>query len=170
LLAADGPKQVRKEDLVTFMQKHCPGEVQNVDQWMSDNTGDQLVEDALTLFGEAPKHVLLGSMEMRIPNLTELNISENWLGQAGTLKVAQSLAFSVSVCIIPDIHCQTDIHMVCFYCHKLFLKTGLSKLTFGDKLAVSMSTDMKEADFRGKLKPYEGLLVAAFLPKCRCIG
>jgi Ran GTPase-activating protein (RanGAP) involved in mRNA processing and transport len=41
----------------------------------------------------------------------------------------------------------------------------LMTLTFGDK-QVTMTTDMTEANFRGKLKSHEALLVAAFLPKC----
>jgi hypothetical protein len=43
---------------------------------------------------------------------------------------------------------------------------AMSKLTFGDKQVVTMTTDMTEANFSGKLKSYEALIVAAFLPKC----
>ena len=43
---------------------------------------------------------------------------------------------------------------------------AMSKLTFGDKQVVTMTTDMTEANFGGKLKSYEALIVAAFLPKC----
>jgi hypothetical protein len=43
----------------------------------------------------------------------------------------------------------------------------MSKLTFGDKQqVVTMTTDMTEANFSGKLKSYEAQIVAAFLPKC----
>jgi hypothetical protein len=40
------------------------------------------------------------------------------------------------------------------------------KLTFGDKQVVTMTTEMTEANFSGKLKSYEAQIVAAFLPKC----
>ena len=43
---------------------------------------------------------------------------------------------------------------------------ALAKLTFGDKQVVTMTTEMTEANFSGKLKSYEAQIVAAFLPKC----
>ena len=43
---------------------------------------------------------------------------------------------------------------------------ALQTITFGDKRAVTMNVDMKEADFGGKLKGYEAHIVAAFFPKC----
>jgi hypothetical protein len=43
---------------------------------------------------------------------------------------------------------------------------AMSKLTFGDKQVVTMTTDMTEANFSGKLESYEALIVATFLPKC----
>jgi hypothetical protein len=42
----------------------------------------------------------------------------------------------------------------------------LTKLAFGDTQVVTMTTKMTEANFGGKLKSYEALIVAAFLPKC----
>jgi hypothetical protein len=42
----------------------------------------------------------------------------------------------------------------------------LTKLTFGDKQVVSITTEMTEANFSGKLTFYEAQIVAAFLPKC----
>jgi hypothetical protein len=45
-------------------------------------------------------------------------------------------------------------------------KGALTKLTFGDKQVVTMTTEMTEADFSGKLESHEALIVAAFLPKC----
>jgi hypothetical protein len=45
-------------------------------------------------------------------------------------------------------------------------KGALVKLTFGDKQVVTMTTEMTEANFSGKLKSYEAQIVAAFLPKC----
>jgi hypothetical protein len=42
----------------------------------------------------------------------------------------------------------------------------LTKLTFGDTQVVTMTTEMTEANFSGKLKSYEAQIVAAFLPKC----
>jgi hypothetical protein len=43
---------------------------------------------------------------------------------------------------------------------------ALTKLTFGDKRVVTMTTEMTEANFSGKLESYEAQIVAAFLPKC----
>jgi hypothetical protein len=43
---------------------------------------------------------------------------------------------------------------------------AISTLTFGDKQAVTMTTEKTEANFSGKLKSYEAQIVAAFLPKC----
>jgi hypothetical protein len=43
---------------------------------------------------------------------------------------------------------------------------AMSSFTFGDKEAVTMTTAMTEANFRGKLYSYEAQMVAAFLPKC----
>jgi hypothetical protein len=46
---------------------------------------------------------------------------------------------------------------------------ALTTLTFGDKHVVTMTTEMTEANFSGKLKSHdlhEALIVAAFLPKC----
>jgi hypothetical protein len=40
------------------------------------------------------------------------------------------------------------------------------KLTFGNKQVVTMTTDMTEANFSGKLKSHEAQIVTAFLPKC----
>jgi hypothetical protein len=45
-------------------------------------------------------------------------------------------------------------------------KGALTKLMFGDKQVVTMTTEMAEADFRGKLESCEAQIVAAFLPKC----
>jgi hypothetical protein len=44
---------------------------------------------------------------------------------------------------------------------------ALTKLMFGDEQPVTMTTEMTEANFSGKLKSYEAQIVAAFLPKCR---
>jgi hypothetical protein len=43
---------------------------------------------------------------------------------------------------------------------------ALTKLKFGDLLVVTMTTEMTEANFSGKLRSYEAQIVAAFLPKC----
>jgi hypothetical protein len=37
---------------------------------------------------------------------------------------------------------------------------------FGDKQVVTMTTEMTEADFSGKLESHEVQIIAAFLPKC----
>jgi hypothetical protein len=43
---------------------------------------------------------------------------------------------------------------------------ALAELTFGDQQVVTMTTEMTEANFSGKLKSHEAQIVAAFLPKC----
>jgi hypothetical protein len=44
---------------------------------------------------------------------------------------------------------------------------ALTELTFGDGTQlVTMTTEMTEANFSGKLQSYEAQIVAAFLPKC----
>jgi hypothetical protein len=43
---------------------------------------------------------------------------------------------------------------------------AISTLTFGDKQAVTMTTEMTEANFSGKLYSSDAQIVAAFLPKC----
>jgi hypothetical protein len=48
---------------------------------------------------------------------------------------------------------------------------ALTKLTCGDKQVVTMTTQMTEANFSGKLeaigsRSYQAQIVAAFLPKC----
>jgi hypothetical protein len=43
---------------------------------------------------------------------------------------------------------------------------ALSSFTFGDKQAVTMTTEMTDANYSGKLEPHEAQIVAAFLPKC----
>jgi hypothetical protein len=78
--------------------------------------------------------------------ITELNISSNDLGlddnhlddTSGVIAIADA---------IPDMG-------------------ALTKLMFGQK-PVTMTTEMTEADFSGKLRAYEAQIVAAFLPNCR---
>ena len=43
---------------------------------------------------------------------------------------------------------------------------ALSSFTFGDKQVITMTTEMTEANFGGRLFGYEAQIVAAFLPKC----
>jgi hypothetical protein len=47
---------------------------------------------------------------------------------------------------------------------------ALTQLMFGDKQVVTMTTEMTEANFSGKLKSFEAQIVAAFLPKCTRIS
>jgi hypothetical protein len=43
----------------------------------------------------------------------------------------------------------------------------MTKLTFGDKLVVTMTTTMAEMDFSGKALGVSGaIMLSAFLPKC----
>jgi hypothetical protein len=78
--------------------------------------------------------------------ITELNISSNHLGMDSNY--IQDLSGVIALAdAIPDMR-------------------ALSSFTFGDKQAVTMTTEMTDANFSGKLNPYEAKIVAAFLPKC----
>jgi hypothetical protein len=46
---------------------------------------------------------------------------------------------------------------------------ALSKLTFGDKQVVTLTTQMKEVNVSGKLESYEAQIIVAFLPKCMSV-
>jgi hypothetical protein len=76
--------------------------------------------------------------------LTELNISNcaDYTGDSDGPGFAQELAVGISG------------------------NGALTKLTFGDKQMVTMTTVTTEASFSGKLESYEAQIVAAFLPKC----
>jgi hypothetical protein len=79
--------------------------------------------------------------------ITELNISSNNLGYNSDGKYETSGVIAIADAI-PDMR-------------------AMSKLTFGDKQPViTMTTEMAEANFSGKLKSYEVHIIAAFLPKC----
>jgi hypothetical protein len=55
------------------------------------------------------------------------------------------------------------LSVVCYYPQDM---GALSSFTFGAKQAVTMTTEMTDANFSGKLNPHEAQIVAAFLPKC----
>jgi hypothetical protein len=78
--------------------------------------------------------------------ITELNISDNRLGKNKLLDNVTSGVNAIADAI-PGMG-------------------AISTLTFGDKQAVTMTTEMAEANFSGKLYSYEAQVVAAFLPKC----
>jgi hypothetical protein len=81
---------------------------------------------------------ILCEVSVKDKALTELDVSGKNLGREGALVVAQYLDGN----------------------------EALTKLTFGDKPVVNMTTEMTEASFSGKLESYEAQIVAAFLPKC----
>jgi hypothetical protein len=78
--------------------------------------------------------------------ITELNISSNYLGYSSDGKRDTSGVIAIADAI-PDMGAMTSF-------------------TFGDEQVVTMTTEMTEANFSGKLKSYEAQIVAAFLPKC----
>ena len=96
------------------------------------------IDQAKDLVGVLNKHPTLKTLCGNSGNETELDMSGKMRGAGDTIM------------LVPDI-----------------IDNGaMSKLTFGDKQAVTMTTDMTEADFSGKLESYEVQIVAAFLPKC----
>ena len=79
-----------------------------------------------------------------------------------------SLSHSPSLCVLASIprHPPSPIpyRHPPTYCHS----GALEAITFGDKQAVTMKTDMTEADLSGKQLGASGAIIAAaFLPKCQ---
>jgi hypothetical protein len=80
--------------------------------------------------------------------ITELNISDNKLGLSSGWACGDDTSGVIAIAdAIPDMG-------------------ALTKLAFGDKQVVTMTTEMMEANFSGKLMSHEAQIVAAFLPKC----
>jgi hypothetical protein len=82
--------------------------------------------------------------------ITELNISNNYLGSNSTYEADTSGVIAIAT-VIPSME-------------------AMSSFTFGDKQTVTMTTAMTEANFSGKLFSHEAQMVAAFLPKCTWVS
>jgi hypothetical protein len=67
-------KHVNKQSLVVFLQRHCPEEETNAEEWLQQYTGDQIVADALENFGEAPGYT---TVQNDNGALVKLDISKN---------------------------------------------------------------------------------------------
>jgi hypothetical protein len=105
--------------------------------------------------------------------LTSLDISENDLFAEGTKLLAKALennqimtALSISSNSMTWDGEKHGMSGVAALADVIPGMRALTKLTFGDKQVVTMTTNMTEANFSGKLESYEALIVAAFLPKC----
>jgi hypothetical protein len=81
-------KHVNKQSLVVFLQRHCPEEVTNAEEWLQQFTGDQIVADALENFGEAPGYT---TVQNNIGGMTSLNLASNCLGVEGAKSIAAIL-------------------------------------------------------------------------------
>ncbi len=67
-----------------------------------------------------------------------------------------------------DEHYETDMGGVIAFSDGIKNNGAITTITFGDKQAVTMKTDMTEADLSGKqLGTSCGTIAAAFLPKCQ---
>jgi hypothetical protein len=98
-------------------------------------------EQAQALGNVLKEHATLKSLCGNKGNETELDMSGNpckRLGAEGAIMLAPEIADNGTI----------------------------STLTFGDKQAVTMTTEMTEANFSEKLYSCEAQIVAAFLPKC----
>jgi hypothetical protein len=101
--------------------------------------------------------------------LTSLNLASNYLYEDGAKHVAEAIKVTkcVVVVVLTPVSCPSD-HW--FNCCCLLISPqdngAMSELTFGDKEVVTMTIEMTEVDFSGKLYPWEARIVAAFIPKC----
>jgi hypothetical protein len=100
---------------------------------------DISIDQAKALTSILKEHPTLKSLCGNAGDETELDISGNEMGEDGAIMLAAEIADNGT----------------------------LTKLTFGNKQVVTMTTEMTEANFSGKLKSYEAQIVAAFLPKCK---
>jgi hypothetical protein len=108
--------------------------------------------------------------------LTKLDISENRLhaegikALAGALKgnqVVTTLNIASNDLVLASIYSyDTDMSGVAALADVILGMGALTKLMFVDKQVVTMTTEMTEASFSGKLESHEAQVVAAFLPKC----
>jgi hypothetical protein len=107
--------------------------------------------------------------------LTKLDISKNMLCAAGTKALAEGLKgnqvltklnISGNGMGITSNHGSSDMSGVAALADVIPSMEVLTKLTFGDKQVVTMTTETTQANFGGKLMSYEAQIVAAFLPKC----
>ena len=82
--------------------------------------------------------------------LKELDVSSNLDGKIGSHTKTNGRAFAQELA------------------NGVYANGALEAITFGDKQAVTMKTDMAEADLSGKQLGASGaMIVAAFLPKCQ---
>jgi hypothetical protein len=104
--------------------------------------------------------------------LTSLNMSANRLKGAEAGKALGDAIAANTVLKELDISGgeyrseQGDVGFVQTFAVGLRDNRALTTLMFGDKQVVTMTTEMAEANLRGKLQPQEAQVVAAFLPKC----
>jgi hypothetical protein len=106
--------------------------------------------------------------------LTKLDISKNDLGAEGGMALAAGLKGNQVIAELnigsnllglnPD--GSADTSNVVAIANVIGDMRAMTKLTFGDKQVITMTTEMTEANFSGKLSTNEAKIVAAFLPKC----
>jgi hypothetical protein len=106
--------------------------------------------------------------------LSHFDISNNDLKAEGSIVLAEALKGNQVVTVLNiagnslgyNASWDTDMSGVIALADVILGMGALAKLTFGDKQVVTMTTEMTEANFSGKLMAYEAQIVAAFLPKC----
>jgi hypothetical protein len=89
------------------------------------------------------------------------------IGSEGAKHVAKAIKVSVLLRLFwYQFHAHLTNGSTADVCRYLQDMGTLTKLTFGDKQVVTMTTEMTEANFSGSLMSHEAQIVAAFLLKC----
>jgi hypothetical protein len=177
---------IEPEQLVAFYAEHNPAYVANVDEVLRQHSAQKIIDSCQKKYGAQPT-----TTPRAKGGLSVVNVMGNHIGKE-MLFILQEIMRSkpnlVSLCGIADDATEADLSRLdmdpddaIILASELPDKGALTKLTFGEKQpsgvrphrvqrrmqgVVTMITEMTEANFGGKLKSYEGQIVAAFLPKC----
>jgi hypothetical protein len=138
-------------DRVTYatVYKHTDGRQQ------SDNPGKP--EGIIAIANAIP--------DMRA--MTSLNLASNRIGSEGAKHVAEAIKVSVLLWLFwYQFHAHLTNGSTAVVCHCPQDMGVMTSLTFGDRQVITMTAEMTEANFSGKLESHEAQMVAAFLPKC----
>jgi hypothetical protein len=97
--------------------------------------------------------------------ISSLNLSQNAL-TSGKYNRISLLSGTKSDPVKHPYNYETDMSGLIALADAIKDMGALTTLMFGDKKVVTMTTEMTEANFSGKLESHEAQIVAAFLPKC----
>jgi hypothetical protein len=115
----------------------------------SDMSGVTALADVIPDMGA------LTSLDVSSNNLTRSLKANRWAGESFAADWGEK-----------DEHWETDMTGIIALANAIPDMGAISTFTFGDKQAVTMTAEMTEANFSGKLFSSEAQIVAAFLPKC----